>query len=171
MGADHFWMFFQFLHAVEDEIPGKKQEEQVGIKGVLNLRTHPISEFEVSMPYGDVVLVICMLHDYIKMLDEIKQDDIQWRAYYRVRFEKMANRLAEQIGYDYEAALKKCNKKQEKENRSDIGEDAMALAVKYGSRKGNGGKANENQNMAKEEDGEGRDTSDADEKEHSGGKN
>ena len=80
----------------------------------------------------------------------------------------MANRLAGQIDYDYEAALEKCKKKQEKESKSDIGEEAMALTVKYGFRKGKGEKAGENQGMAEEANGEGRDTPDADEKEYPG---
>lgn len=168
---DHFWVLFDFLQDIERDIPEDLSNEMVEVKGALNLKIHPISEYQVAMPYGDVVLVVCMLHDYIKQLDEIKRDDIQWKAYYRGRFEKMANRLASQIDYDYEAALEKCKKKQEKESKSDIGEEAMALTVKYGFRKGKGEKAGENQGMAEEANGEGRDTPDADEKEHSGRKN
>ena len=42
------------------------------------------------------------------------------------------DRLSEQIEYDYDAALEKCKKKLEKkENYSDVGEEAMALAVKH----------------------------------------
>ena len=48
---------------------------------------------------------------------------------------KMANRLAEQIEYDYEKQLEKCKKKMKaKEKNNDIGEDAMALTVKYSGR-------------------------------------
>lgn len=44
----------------------------------------------------------------------------------------MADRLAEQIEYDYEKQLEKCKKKMGvTEKNDDIGEDAMALAVKY----------------------------------------
>ena len=44
----------------------------------------------------------------------------------------MADRLSEQIEYDYDAALEKCKKRLEKkENSSDVGEKAMALAVKH----------------------------------------
>ena len=47
----------------------------------------------------------------------------------------MADRLAEQIEYDYEKQLEKCKKKMEvKERKDDVGEDAMALAVKYSGR-------------------------------------
>ena len=48
----------------------------------------------------------------------------------------MADRLAGQIDYDYDAAVEKCRKKQEKEERySDVGEDAMVLALKSGGSK------------------------------------
>lgn len=39
--------------------------------------------------------------------------------------------LCEQIGYDYDKAVEKCLKNKEKEDADDIGEEAMALAVKY----------------------------------------
>ena len=40
-------------------------------------------DYVVSCSYYDVVLIICMLHDYINMLDEIKADDVFYQAYYR----------------------------------------------------------------------------------------
>ena len=76
-----------------------------------------------------------MLHDYVKRLDELRADDIVYQAYYREKFMKMADRLSEQIGYDYDKAVEKCMKKQQKkESSSDIGGDAMALALKYGTK-------------------------------------
>jgi len=43
----------------------------------------------------------------------------------------IADRLQEQIGYDYDAAVEKCRKKADKrESNSDIGEDALLLALK-----------------------------------------
>ena len=52
---------------------------------------------------------VMLLHDYINMLDEIKADDVFYQAYYRGVFTKMADRLAEQIEYDYEKQLEKGN--------------------------------------------------------------
>ena len=50
---------------------------------------------------------------------------------YRKKFLDMADRLATQIEYDYDAALEKCQKKwQKKEKENDIGEDALVLALK-----------------------------------------
>ena len=71
-----------------------------------------------------------MLRDYVKMLDEVRSD-IQWEVYYRDKFIKMADRLSKQIEYDYDAALEKCRKKLgKKECSSDVGGEAIALAVK-----------------------------------------
>ncbi len=112
----------------------KDEMKQVMIEKAINLKL--FCDYAVSCSYGDIVLIICMLHDYVKMIDKIKDDDIQWKAYYRNKFVTMADRLADQIEYDYDAAVEKCWKKQAKtESNSDIGEDAMVLAVKSGGTK------------------------------------
>ena len=116
------------LHSAEKRIE-KEAEKQVMIEKAVNLRL--MCDYVVSCSYGDIVLIICMIYDYIKMLDEIREDDIQYQAYYRQVFNRMADRLSEQIGYNYEAAVEKCRKKMEKEESSnDVGEEAMALTVK-----------------------------------------
>jgi len=69
-----------------------------------------------------------MLHDYVKMLDEIRSD-VAYRVYYREKFINMANRLEEQIEYDYEKQLEKCRKKM-KTKDNDIGEEALTLTVR-----------------------------------------
>ena len=142
MEKDKMWFLFQFLHEVEESI-SPEAEKQVMIEKAINLRL--LCDYVVSCSYGDIVLIICMLHDYVKMLDEIKAEDIQYQAYYRGKFMKMADRLAEQIGYDYDAALEKCKKKfRQKESNSDIGGDAMDLTLKYGAKgKKKEGKENE----------------------------
>lgn len=124
--------FFQFIDEVEKEI-SKEKKKQVMIEKAINLKL--MCDYVVSCSYGDIVLIICMLRDYVKMLDEVRSD-IQWEAYYRERFIKMADRLSEQIEYDYDAAMEKCKKKLgEKESSSDVGEEAMALTVKRSKRK------------------------------------
>lgn len=128
MEKDKFWYFFSFLEEVEREI-SPKQEKQVMIEKAINLKL--MCDYVVSCSYGDVVLIICMLHDYVKMLDEVRSDDIQYEWYYREKFLKMANRLAEQIGYDYDLAVEKCKKIHlKKQSNSDIGEDAFTLQAK-----------------------------------------
>lgn len=128
MEKDKMWFFFQLLQSVEEDI-SPKQEKQVMIEKAINLRL--MCDYVVSCSYGDIVLIICMLRDYVKMLDEVRSD-IQWEAYYREKFIKMADRLSEQIEYDYDAAMEKCKKKLEQKSSSDVGEEAMALSIKYG---------------------------------------
>lgn len=124
--------FFFFLKEVEETI-SPVQEKKVMIEKAINLKL--LCDYVVSCSYGDIVLIICMLHDYVKMLDEMRSD-IEWEAYYRGKFLKMANRLSEQIEYDYDAAVEKCKKElQKKEIYSDIGGDAMELVTKYGGKK------------------------------------
>lgn len=130
---ERLWFLFHFLHEVKKEM-SREEEKQVMIEKAINLRL--MCDYVVSCSYYDVVLIICMLHDYINMLDEIKVDDVQYQAYYRGVFMKMADRLAEQIEYDYEKQLEKCQKKMmKKEKDSDIGEDSFVLAVKRGAKK------------------------------------
>ncbi len=129
---NQLWFFFQFLKEVENQLSGK-EKKQVMIENAINLKL--MCDYVVSCSYGDIVLIICMLRDYVKMLDEVRSD-IQWKVYYREKFIKMADRFSEQIEYDYDTALEKCRKKSEqKESISDVGGEAMALAMKYEQRK------------------------------------
>lgn len=128
---EHFNFLFFFLNGVKQEI-NREEQKQVMIEKAINLKL--MCDYAVSCSYGDIVLIICMFRDYVKLLDERKGDDITYKAYYRKRFLHIADSLSEQIGYDYDAALEKCRKKQEKESNSDVGEEAMALAIKYGGR-------------------------------------
>ncbi len=143
--TEHMWFFLQFLHETSNKI-SKEEEKQVMIEKAINLRL--MCDYVVSCSYGNVVLIICMLHDYVKMLDELRDDDINYQAYYRKKFMDMADRLAEQIGYDYQKQLEKCLKKQDvKEKNDDIGEDAMVLSVKRGMKSGRkGGEADAKSN-------------------------
>lgn len=125
---ESLWLLFQFLHETEKKL-SKEEEKQVMIEKAINLRL--MCDYVVSCSYGDIVLIICMLHDYVKTLDGIRGDDIQYQAYYRKKFVDMADRLASQIGYDYEKQMEKCRKKlKAKERNDDVGEDALALLVK-----------------------------------------
>lgn len=144
MGKNHdLSSSFIFFQDVEQTM-SKEEEKQVMIEKAINMRL--MCDYVVSCSYGDLVLIICMLRDYVKMLDEIR-DDVDWKYYYRNRFMKMANKFSEQIEYDYDAALEKCRKKLAKQERSnDVGEEAIALAVKHGKGKGKckkGGDQNE----------------------------
>lgn len=134
MGKNHDMSSgFIFFKDVEQTM-SKEEEKQVMIEKAINMRL--MCDYVVSCSYGDLVLIICMLRDYVKMLDGVRED-VEWKYYYRDRFIKMANRLSEQIEYDYDAALEKCRKKFAKQEKSrDIGEEALTLAVKRGKEKG-----------------------------------
>ena len=128
---DEPW-FFELLSEAEKEASAKG-DIQVTIEGAVNV--HSMSDYVVSCSYGDIVLIICMLHDYVKMLDEMRAENINYQAYYRGKYLKMADRLAEQIGYDYEKKLEECLRKNyAEETDSDIGGDAVELSMKYGRR-------------------------------------
>ncbi len=123
----HLDALAELLDGAEKDIR-QEADRQVEVEHCINIKT--LRDFKVSCSYGDMVFIICILKDYLKIIAE-KEGHI-W-DYYRDRFAKLADKLAEQIGYDYEKQLEKCRKKMEgKESRSNIGEDAMALAVNGG---------------------------------------
>lgn len=105
------------------------QQEQVTIENAINVRRGKAIEYKVECSYGDIVLIIGLLMDYVRMLDEFRGDDMMYTAYYRKKFLKIAERLEEQIEYDYEQAVKNCKKKEEKAS-SDVGEEAMVLMLR-----------------------------------------
>ena len=113
------------LNEVEKGI-SKEENKRIMIEKAINLRL--MCDYVVSCSYGDIVLIICMLHDYVKRLDEVREEDILYQAYYRDKFIKIADKLAEQIEYDYDRAVEKCRKKQLKD--SDIGEDGLTQLIK-----------------------------------------
>lgn len=116
------------VRVLEDAEQETKSEadRKVEIEHCINIKT--LKDFKVSCSYQDIVFIICILKDYQKIIAD--KEGVMW-DYYRERFAKLADKLAEQIEYDYEAQMEKCLKKMgAKESNSDIGEDAMALAVK-----------------------------------------
>lgn len=126
------WFLFQFLHDVEEEM-SKEEQKQVMIEKAINLKL--MCDYVVSCSYLDIVLIICMLRDYVQMVDEIRVDDIQWSAYYRDKFLKMADRLSEQIEYDYDAAKERClTKRQREEDAGDVGEEMYTVCQKCGKK-------------------------------------
>lgn len=94
---------------------------------------------KIKTCYGDVYKTVCALMDYARLLELVCE---QWnlqgfqKASYQLRAEKLreiAEKYQAGIGYDYKAALKKCQKR--KRHNSDIGEDAMILACRKGQGK------------------------------------
>ena len=90
---------------------------------------------ELKTCYGDILKTINALMDYSRMLKTVCG---QWnlQGFHKATYEYHADKLQEiarkyqaAIGYDYDAAVEKCRKKQEREQRpDDVGEDALALA-------------------------------------------
>ena len=109
-------------------------EIEVPIKGAVNVRSHPIKDFDVRLAYGDLTLIVAMLRDYVRGLEVIKEGDIYW-DYYLKKFRDMADKIGKQINYDYDEHYQKCLKKAEKESNSDIGDEALSLAMKRGMAK------------------------------------
>ena len=119
---------FDLLDNADKEIL-EKSSKLVKIENVIN--TDVMCDYAVSCSYGDVVLIISMLHDYVGWLDRILKGDPVYQAYYRKKYIEIANRLAEQIEYDYDKELEKCSKKRMKEGRNnDIGEDGFTQLAK-----------------------------------------
>ena len=94
---------------------------------------------EVKNCYGDVVKIVNALRDYARLLetvcDEWELAGFHWATYeYQAeKLRQIADKLQCGIGYDYDAAVRKCQKLREKKPRNaDVGEEAMVLAVKRG---------------------------------------
>jgi len=99
---NQLWFFFQFLQEVEKQL-SKEEEKQVMIEKAINLKL--MCDYVVSCSYGDIVLFICMLHDYVKMLDEVRSD-IQFlkeicQAYENERFSDYAYDQAAMVNRPY----------------------------------------------------------------------
>lgn len=90
---------------------------------------------EIKTCYGDICKIVNVLRDYARMLRMVC---VEWnlQGYHRGTYELYADKLEEiskkyqaGIGYDYDKAVEKCRKKQEKQrNDDDTGGEAMAMA-------------------------------------------
>jgi len=139
--------------SIWDFLSTEAGEDDVEIKGALNVHAKgKIKPFEVHLCTGDLVLIVAMIEDYIKGLDVIRADDIQWQVYYRNKFHDLSVRIQNQIEYDYEKARQRCMKKREKED--DIGEEAMALTIKKAMREAEAKEAEMLRKRQQEEGGE-----------------
>lgn len=115
---------------VLEDIRKNGDGEDVAIDGPVLIDKKGVHKVTVNLATGDLKLIVAMFRDYIKGMDEIKQGDVLYEAYYRNKFLDICKRISEPIGYDYDAALERCLKKNAKEDNSDIGEEAISLTVK-----------------------------------------
>ena len=120
-----------------DELTKDVPDEDVPVEGAVNLKSKPISEFKVRLAYGELTLIIAMIRDYIRELDTrlengtLNMNEVEYQYYYRPKFLAMADRISQQINYDYDKQVEKCRKKMLKGNsNSDVGEEALALTFK-----------------------------------------
>ena len=89
---------------------------------------------------GDLVLICNALVDYANIIDEYREREslegfqAASLAYYAERFRKIAAKYGKAIGYDRDAAIRRCEKARLKPtSANDFGEEAMALMVKRGA--------------------------------------
>lgn len=118
-----------------DLLSSEAPQSDVKVNGALNVHSKgKIEPFEVTLTTGDLVLIVSMIEDYIKGLDVIRADDIQWTVYYHKKFKGISEKIQRQIEYDYAKAVEKCRKNAAKESNSDIGDEAMSLMIKKAER-------------------------------------
>ena len=98
-------------------------------------------EHEIRTCPGDIYKIVNVFMDYARLLELVNDEwdlDPYRRAVNEVTADKLrsiARKYQEAIGYDYEAALAKCEAKKKKAHKDeDIGGDALELAMKRGRR-------------------------------------
>lgn len=125
----HLESLADLLKEAEQSIKDKADKE-VKVEHCINIKK--MCDYKVSCSYGDIVFIICILKDYLKLIKD--KEGMMW-DYYREEFAKLADKLSMQIEYDYEKQLEKCKKKMNKKTSdNDIGGDAMDLVIKQGKR-------------------------------------
>ena len=89
---------------------------------------------EIKTCHGDICKIVDALRDYSRMLKMVcKTWNLQ--GFHRAKYEFYADKLREiadkfqdGIGYDYDAALERCRKKQgKKSHNEDVGGEALAM--------------------------------------------
>lgn len=110
------------------------------IAAELVIHLHDIDgDHEVKTCIGDIYKIVNALMDYSRLLELVCDEwDLQGfhRAIYEYHAEKLraiAKKYQTAIGYDYDAAVAKCEaKKKRGRKEDDIGGDALELTMKRG---------------------------------------
>lgn len=97
---------------------------------------------EIKTCYGDIRKIVDALMDYARLLEMVC---VQWglNGFHKITYENQAKALRSialkyqaGIGYDYDAALKLCQKKAEKKAKDDdTGGEALEMGYRAGLRK------------------------------------
>lgn len=98
-------------------------------------------EHEIRTCPGDIYKIVNVFMDYARLLEVVNDEwnlDAYRRAVNEVTADKLraiAKKYQTAIGYDYDAALAKCEAKKKRAHKDeDIGGDALELAMKRGRR-------------------------------------
>lgn len=85
---------------------------------------------------GDLYVIVNALYDYANILGRAESEhrlnryEQELFLIYAVRCRKIAGKFSERMGYDYEKALERCQKRRAKENASsDTGVDGLQALV------------------------------------------
>ena len=98
-------------------------------------------EHEIRTCPGDIYKIVNVFMDYARLL-ELVNDEWNLGPYRRAvneitadKLRSIAKKYQEAIGYDYEAAVAKCETKQKKQRKDDdVGGDALELTFKKNQR-------------------------------------
>lgn len=85
---------------------------------------------------GNVQLICNIMYNYEELIEEYLDDPPEWgeqvwearMQYYKDRIRKVRAKVEESIGYSTEEHWERCKKKKETKD-SDVGEDALVLAM------------------------------------------
>jgi len=98
---------------------------------------------EIRTCYGDICKIVNVLRDYARILQMVSQEwDMQicQRVDYELyaeKLEQIAKKYQTGIGYDYDKAIEKCQKRRRKksdDDDDDVGGEAMAMSVRKSKR-------------------------------------
>lgn len=102
------------------------------ILSVFNIK----GDCEIRTCYGDICKIVNALRDYSRMLAMVC-DTWGLHGFHRIKYEfhaeklrEIADKLQAGIGYDYDAAMERCEKRKEKKRREeDVGGEALAMGL------------------------------------------
>lgn len=93
---------------------------------------------EIHSCYGDVIIIINAMADYAGLLDDYRRMyPERLNAFEAATYEYQANRcrkiqksLEQQMGYDRDKALEKCQRRRARQSDDDVGEEALILLAR-----------------------------------------
>lgn len=124
-----------FDRSWSEDVFASSVEMEAFLNTEVSLKTFSINgQIIVPTSYGDLCKTINALMDYARLMEMVC---VQWglEGYHRASYElhaqklrKIANKLQTGLGYDYDAAVRRCHRQKAKRSTDSIGEDALTLA-------------------------------------------